>query len=60
MVFCHPHSRVIPEHWFLLLHIKLPLCSITIPVAIPSFDKPSIPSATNYALCVCLSLAPLP
>ncbi|KAF5758733.1 hypothetical protein HanXRQr2_Chr16g0732701 [Helianthus annuus] len=58
--FYHPHSRVIPGHWFFLLHIKLPLCSITIPIAIPSSEKPSIPSAINRALCVCLSLAPSP
>ncbi|MFS7942169.1 hypothetical protein Hanom_Chr06g00485101 [Helianthus anomalus] len=54
--FCRPHSRVVPGHWFLLLPIKLPLCSITI----PSPEKPSIPSATDRALCVCLSLAPPP
>ncbi|MFS7940498.1 hypothetical protein Hanom_Chr05g00465161 [Helianthus anomalus] len=45
--FCHPHSRVIPGHWFLLLPIKPPLCSITI----PNPEKPSIPSATDRALC---------
>ncbi|KAM0059786.1 hypothetical protein Hdeb2414_s0005g00185161 [Helianthus debilis subsp. tardiflorus] len=54
--FCHPHSLVIPGRWFLLLPIKLPLCSITI----PNPEKPSIPSATDRALCVCLSLAPPP
>ncbi|MFS8029541.1 hypothetical protein Hanom_Chr16g01523501 [Helianthus anomalus] len=58
MVFCHPHSRMIPGYWFLLLPIKLPLCLITIPIVIPSSEKPLIPSAT--ALCVCLSLAPPP